>query len=782
MKRRQFLQATAATVSAAIAPSLAACRAAERSHLVDVDPVQSLPGGVTRTWLGESFWANRLQDWRLANGRIECLCGDRNFEVRTVALLTRFLETGHEAGRIRARIGRVDGNGKGFGGFLLGIGHGRLDYRGAAIVHSRAGTGGGFLAVVDEDGKPSFRDFSTQDKPLAFETLERSEKTSAAPLEIRDIILDCHIDPVSEGRFDVRLVATDAGNGGELGFAVRTGVDAKELHGGLSLVSSPPSRQAGARWWFSNIETGGAKIGEYPDRAIGPVMGCLHSLNGKVLKMTAQYMPVSADEHMHARLEYRVSGTAEWIKGPVVEFEDGFLAAFRIDGWDSGKTHDYRIVDPDAGETAQFAGQIVRDPAGERELRIALYSCIVPVSKNFDDVAFKPVNRKENVPGRFTPENVLHPHDKLVEYCDSHDPDLYVFCGDQFYESFPTRFGRHTPDAALDTLYRWYLWYWAFRDSVRNRPTIILADDHDILQGNVWGNAGDGSELPTEEEGGYKWDKDVVRMVFRIEHGHNPDAFDPTPINYDLPVTYGEFVYGGVSFALVEDRKWKTPPDYEGDPLKTTGNLLGERQEAFLRHWGSTNTDLPKVCLTASIWGVPQTAGDLKPLLDYDANGYPPDARTRAVKLVADAKALVLAGDQHLGLIAHQGIDDFEDGAVFFAGPAAASFWQRWFEGEGKLENPRNGDPNTGNFVDCFGNKMRVLAVANPNRSWAEFNEGQIDWRVSTSDRSIPSEGYGIIRVDPVEKTAQLECWPRDVDPATGEQFAGWPYLHRFDD
>lgn len=781
MKRRKFIKVAAATLGATITPSLAACNAAKRPVLAGTSPVQTLPDDVTRTWLGESFWANRLQDWRLANGCIECLRGEQSFEARTVSLLTRYLDEGHEAGRIRAKVGRVDTSAKGFCGFLLGIGQGQLDYRGAALVHSRAGTGGGFMAVIDETGELSFRDFSAQDKPLGFENLERNGNTVIGPLVDKEIILDCHIDPVDDGRFDVRLIAADATTSEELGFAVRTSVAASELHGGISLISSPPANEAGARWWFADIETGGAKIGKYPDRAFGPVIGCLHSLNGDLLKMTAQYMPISGEEQNRARLDYRATGADAWIHGPVAHFEDGFLAAFRLDGWDHTTTHDYRIVDPDSANTAQFEGQVIRDPGTERELRIALYSCIIPVSKNIDDVEFKPLNRKETMPGRFAPENVLHPHDKLVEYCDSHDPDLYVFCGDQYYETYPTRRGSDTPDAKLDTLYRWYLWYWAFRDSVRSRPTVILADDHDILQGNVWGNAGEGSEKPTEEEGGYKWDKGVVRMVFRVQHGANPDPFDPTPIKYDLPVTYGEFIYGGVSFALVEDRKWKTPPDYDANPLETTGELLGERQEDFLAYWGSTNSDMPKICITASIWGTPQTAGNLKPLLDYDANGYPADGRNRAVKLVANANALVLAGDQHLGMIAHQGVDDYEDGAVFFASPAASSFWQRWFEGEGRLDNQRDSDPNTGNFVDCFGNKMRVLAVANPNMPWSEFSEGQTGWQVSTSDRSIPSEGYGIIRVNQPERTALLECWSRDVDPAKGEQFAGWPYLHRFD-
>ncbi|MEI8619175.1 hypothetical protein P4S63_25350 [Pseudoalteromonas sp. B193] len=49
-----------------------------------------------------------------------------------------------------------------------------------------------------------------------------------------------------------------------------------------------------------------------------------------------------------------------------------------------------------------------------------------------------------------------------------------------------------------------------------------MADDHDVLQGNLWGDGGENSELPKEEDGGFKWDKDLVRMVYRIQHGHNP--------------------------------------------------------------------------------------------------------------------------------------------------------------------------------------------------------------------------------------------------------------------
>ena len=780
MKRRKFIQAAAAAVGTAIAPSAAAQLAGRRPPLADTSPVQSLPGDVTRVWLGESFWANRLQDWRLANGRIECLCGEQGFEVRTVALLTRFLDDAHEPGRLQARIGSLDPGEPGFCGFLLGAGAGELDYRGSALVHARSGTNGGFIAAIDERGEVGFRDFSSAEDSLAFERMDRGGATGVETLGAREVILDCHIDPLENASYDVRLIATDAVTGAELGFAVRTAVPARELRGGIALVSSPPPRMEGARWWFSDIATGGGKIGVYPERVLGPVMGCLHSLNRDVLKLTAQFLPISPQEQARARLDYKLAASGEWTAGPVSEIGDGYLAAFRLAGWNYGETHDYRIVDPVDDGVALYSGRILKDPETERELRIALYSCILPTSKRLDENTYEPAFDGERVPGRYTRANVLFPHAELVANCDGHEPDLYVFCGDQFYEGYPSRHGRGIPEVKLDTLYRWYLWYWTFRDSVRDKPAIVLADDHDILQGNVWGNAGIGSELEREEDGGYKWDKDLVRMVYRIEHGHNPDPYDPTPIMFDIPVAYGEFIYGGVSFCLVEDRKFKTPPNTDVDPLDTRGELLGPRQEAFLEHWAQTNTELPKICLTASIWGSPQTAGNLEPLVDYDANGYPPDGRTRAVRLAGRARALVLAGDQHLAMVARQGVDDYEDGPLFFAGPAAAAFWQRWFEGEGRLDNQRNGDPNTGNFIDCFGNRMRVLAVANPRMTYSDFAARKRTWGNFIAERAVASEGYGLIRIDHRTRTAVLECWPWNESPLSGTQFPGWPYTHRF--
>lgn len=776
MKRRQFLKYSVGAATVATIPQWLVACASKDSQLAGLQVVETIPQNTKRHWLGKSFWGNRLQDWQINQGRIECLNGQKSWEVRTASVLSRRLLNNSGSARLKMKLGLLDANKQGFGGFLLGVGQGQLDQKGCAIVQRAPGKGGGIMAVIDEQGQLAFKDFGAQTDNLKYQTLAKS--TVAIPqskLSKQGVYLDCQIQPAGPNQYDIHLRALD-NNHKELAFALLPKINADLLVGGVSLLSSPLPGKAGARWWFSELQTAGDKLAVVPEYELGPVMGCMYSLNQDVLKLTTQLMPIDLEQQDQVRLDYKKQGSNQWQQGPVSAIEDGYVGTFRVENWDYQNHFDYRIVFASDDQTTLYQGTIVKDPGRSKELNIALYSCIIPTSKSLDGIEYTKLHPKEKILGRFTPDNILFPHKTLVDYCDSHQPDLYLFVGDQFYESYPTRFGRHTKDAKLDTLYRWYLWYWAFADSIKNRPSIMLADDHDVLQGNLWGNEGIDSNTMKEEDGGFKWDKSLVRMVYRCQHGHNPDPYDPTPIRHNIPVAYANFVYGGVDFALVEDRKFKTPPDYQGDILNTKGELLGQRQEAFLAAWKDMNPGLPKVCITASVWGNPQTDHNGKPLADYDSNGYPADARDRAIKLVSDAKALVLAGDQHLAMVTQQGIKNFDDGATFFAGPAAAAFWQRWFEGQGKLENRYLDNPNTGNFVDTFGNKMRVMAVANPKISHADFQQGTtVSWGKFIADRNLKSEGYAIVKVNHQTEQFTLECWEHDANPATDQQFAGWP-------
>jgi len=70
MRRRQFIKFASAGVGAALVPGAAALAASKRPDMTEVHLLANLPTEQTRVWLGEFFWANRLQDWRLHNGRL----------------------------------------------------------------------------------------------------------------------------------------------------------------------------------------------------------------------------------------------------------------------------------------------------------------------------------------------------------------------------------------------------------------------------------------------------------------------------------------------------------------------------------------------------------------------------------------------------------------------------------------------------------------------------------------------------------------------------------------
>lgn len=111
ISRRSFLQ-DAAAVSAGVAA------ASEMLPEKSASAIEILPDPEhtsfasrwdhqhDRVWLGSEYWANPLQDWRIANGRIECIKAAPN---RNVHLLTHQLGD-HQGGltmsvRIGARWG-----------------------------------------------------------------------------------------------------------------------------------------------------------------------------------------------------------------------------------------------------------------------------------------------------------------------------------------------------------------------------------------------------------------------------------------------------------------------------------------------------------------------------------------------------------------------------------------------------------------------------------------------------------------------------------------------------
>jgi hypothetical protein len=128
----------------------------------------------------------------------------------------------------------------------------------------------------------------------------------------------------------------------------------------------------------------------------------------------------------------------------------------------------------------------------------------------------------------------------------------------------------------------------------------------------------------------------------------------------------------------------------------------------------------------------------------------------------------MLAGDQHLATIIHHGVNDWNDSGYSFCVPSIVNYWGRkWMpleEPHKKVESPR---PYTGEYLDGFGNKVTMLAYANP---------GDRKHKYGPKDRQ--AAGFGIVRFNKAERTITMECWPRNSEIGgnqNNKQYPGWP-------
>jgi alkaline phosphatase D len=776
MSRRRFLTVSG-ELSLVVAAGASSVSALPRSAVAAPTRVDSVPTNVTRTWLAPQYWANRLADWRLNAGRIECLRAGAGG--RTVGVLTRSIAAGNTSGSLVVRTG-ILATGAGFSGFVIGTGGGALNWRGAALVMGASGQGGGLLAVYDSDGQVRFREHTNENNQFAFAVLPSTARSGPQPARTlsEDVTLRLDITPVGDGRFDLTLTARRTATGALLSTATRVGVPDSELVGGLSLISSTRGGGITCRHWMRELQTDGPKISVH-NRAAGPVLGALFSLSGAVLKMTAQFMPIGSTDPQRATLQTRLSGTSAWTTRQTSTIGSGFTAHFRLTDWNGAQDWEYRVVYA-AGTTQEafYTGRIPRNPTTKTTVSVAMVNCTIHSFRNLDvPSSGAPKFPGETFRGLYTTRNLYFPYAELVANIQRQEPDLLVAFGDQYYEDKPTVV--NSGSGILDVLFRYYLWLWSFEPISRNTPTVCLVDDHDMYHPNLWGWSGRAAPSGDYHWGGYVMPANWINTVQRIQCAHNPDPYDPTTVIQGITVYYAAFSYGGVSFAVLEDRKFKntnqTNTDPAGNPLPLPRELLGPRQENFLHAWAGMHPGQPKVCLTQTVFACVSTNPSGLAQADPDSNGSPAAARRTALTLLKNARALVLSGDQHVATLVRHGITSTTDGPLQFTAPAAGTAWQRWFTPAIPL--PNSNGPNTGDFSDGFGNEFRVLAVANPKISFAEVRAAQPAGN-QVGDRDLKREGYGIARIDKADSRYLLECWPWQTDP-TGPgaaQFDGWPY------
>ena len=268
------------------------------------------------------------------------------------------------------------------------------------------------------------------------------------------------------------------------------------------------------------------------------------------------------DESREVRLELNQDGAWTQVAAVDVVFP-GWSAHFRFDNWDNRLDVPYRVRH---GAAASFEGVIRRDPVDKNEIVVANMSC-----------------NSSRTPG---------PRETIVNNLKHINPDLLFFAGDQTYKHT-----QHTEG--------WIEWGLQFRDVLRDRPVITIPDDHDVGQANLWGESGIKATTPQGPSGGYFYPAAYVNMVQRCQTWHLPDPIDPAPIERDISVYFTRLRVGGIDFAIIEDRKFKSGPEgkiprmgprpdhindpnYDRNAIDLPGlQLLGDRQIRFLNDWST---------------------------------------------------------------------------------------------------------------------------------------------------------------------------------------------------
>lgn len=472
----------------------------------------------------------------------------------------------------------------------------------------------------------------------------------------------------------------------------------------------------------------------------------LYTHDQGVLKLTAQLYPLKPDESREVTLQFRQADQWETVAtSPVVEL--GWSAHFRIPDWDNTRQVDYRVRH---GQEAMFEGTIRKDPIDKNVIVVGSLSC-----------------NSSRTPG---------PRPRMLENLKRLDPDLLFFAGDQSYH--------HT-----EHTYGWLEFGRQFRDVLKDRPVITIPDDHDVGQANIWGENGKQAESSTGPSGGYFYPAAYVNMVQRCQTWHLPDPVDPAPIERGIGVYFTRLRLGGIDFAILEDRKFKSGPEgkipkmgprpdhindpsYDRDAVDLPGlKLLGERQLDFLDQWGQdwTGAEMKAVLSQTAFCGAVHLHGspNNRLLADLDSNAWPQTGRNEALRRIRRAWATHLCGDQHLAVVVKHGIDQPADGPYAFTSPAIVNtIYGRWWHPQDEqpgadpvVESPL---PWTGHYEDGLGNRIRMIAYANPENVRDETQRG---------------DGFGIVRFNKSAETVTLECWPRFADVRDGDsaQFPGWP-------
>lgn len=429
---------------------LSACAWASQATPATGSPTeQRAPASGVRTWLGPTLWGNRLQDWRAASGRIECV----------TPLSSKFgwlpMRTAHELSRrVDARRGNFElsvvvelltpagsRSDDALGGLLVGAGGPSMDPRSAALIHHWPRAGFGLLVALDARGSLHIRDMNAREDP---DEVSSAALETPAPASFR---LNVRVERQESGELLLSAVASEKQGGRQLASCSRL-LPAASLVGNVALLSHPGSfrkKNQPARFGFTQLSVQGAGSLHDESASLGAIIGTQYTISRGVLKLTAQLMPMSESDPREVSLEVLEQG--HW--KPIAESElsvASWTASFRVPSWDASRELPYRVryglpVGDGSEERIDYlwSGTLRADPSQKQDVLLAVLNCNHNNSHAISakapmgqaPVGQDPVGQdpEHTQPGEWT-RGMWFPHAEITRAVSAKQPDLLFFAGD----------------------------------------------------------------------------------------------------------------------------------------------------------------------------------------------------------------------------------------------------------------------------------------------------------------------------------------------------------------
>lgn len=760
---------------------------------------------VTSYWIGPQYWSNRLQDWQINKGRLECLNG--NAPKRTVHLLTREISQKKGDFTIQMDIGKIQTENNmdndAYAGFMIGAGDTATDYRKRALIHHAATENDGFLAVVSGDGRLHFKYNDEQGTDISIVSASQLKETKFTP---DGIVLQLKILQMDTAyRAQLSLLTKE---GDEIGVSEIIIKNEQLLLGNIALIANGGADQKGHSFWFKNLELYGKKLSVYEERIFGPVAGILYTINNKTLKINAQLMPIGKMQKQTLKLEVALKGSNNW-KTIADKFIDSksYTVVYTIDEWETEFDFDIRLI----YNTLDNNG----------EINEYSYYGSVPAQPNMCDMVklavmhgnSHTINSIMNTRNYNFSEQLLFPHNEIIHSIAEKPVDMLVYTGNQIDGYSPTMPDtRSLETAELDYLYKWYLWQWSYSQLNRKMPAIVITDSKDYYQTKLWGESGKKAPVqpldsfphryknkeyywPTDQ-GGFIMPPDFVKLVEKTQVSHLPKPYDTTFLKNDISPYYTELNFAGISFAILEGRKFKTSPQtalpeqkpINGYPLfwetpdeyldKEFAKLFGQKQQEFLQQWSKNwNNALIKIAIVqsdfADIASYPdslhnqftyplfypyekEARNERREILSKNmlVNAWPQNKRNKTIETLRKCYAFSISGGSNLGRLTHHGIDKTADAIYNFTPPPLVNkVPERWSPPPLPRRKAWNKDLYN---RDGFGNKVKVMRLANQ--------------KYNNQKTYKPFSAYGIVTIDVCKQNITTDCIAADSN-----FIEGWP-------